>query len=446
MERRIDEQMKQGQSYLTGLQQQLGNQYGGTSNYYSGGFPQVGNIYGWGTTVPHYSQYGPIFSGNRTDVPVGGYSPSDSRYAGSQYTGQAVPRNVSPGANAAAYTGSFGPQQYAGAEQYFNSLFPGSTLSPQMLEAQREALARQGMEVLTNASGVSGKVRLPNGDIIDVIGGAGSGANQRQWLYGPGSPMVTGLGSPIDMSGGGGMGYGGMGPGGSVGLALGDYGDIQNAYRGLFGDMSGRYGGLMNQWGNFAQTGGFSPEDLSNIRSRAVSPIRSIYSTARQGLDRQRALQGGYSPGYGTALGRFSREQGQLTSDAATNAEAAIAEMVQRGKLAGLGGMTSTLGNMGGTLGGLLGGRTSMYGATPGLANMFGNQMLQSMQQQLGAAGLQNQLALGQLGAQANLGQIPGNFDSFINSMRGVGQAAGQIGGAIYPWLPQESSGSSFAV
>ena len=48
----------------------------------------------------------------------------------------------------------------------------------------------------------------------------------------------------------------------------------------------------------FAQTGGFSPEDLANIRARAVSPVRAVYANAQQNVNRQRALQGGYSPGF----------------------------------------------------------------------------------------------------------------------------------------------------
>ena len=99
---------------------------------------------------------------------------------------------------------------------------------------------------------------------------------------------------------------------------------------------------------NFAQTGGFSPTDLANIRSRAVSPVRAVYANAQQNVNRQRALQGGYSPGFGVLQSRMAREQGQQTSDAAIGAESNIAEMVQQGKLAGLQGMASTEGTTSG--------------------------------------------------------------------------------------------------
>jgi hypothetical protein len=93
---------------------------------------------------------------------------------------------------------------------------------------------------------------------------------------------------------------------------------------------------------DFAKTGGFSAGDLANIRARAVSPVRAAYARAQEGVNRQRALQGGYSPGFGVLQARMARQQGQSASDAATNAEASIAEMVQQGKLAGLQGMAGT--------------------------------------------------------------------------------------------------------
>jgi hypothetical protein len=93
---------------------------------------------------------------------------------------------------------------------------------------------------------------------------------------------------------------------------------------------------------DFAKTGGFSGGDLANIRARAVSPVRAVYQNAQQNVNRQRSLQGGYSPGFGVLQARMARQQGQGISDAATNAEASIAEMVQQGKLAGLQGMAGT--------------------------------------------------------------------------------------------------------
>jgi len=103
---------------------------------------------------------------------------------------------------------------------------------------------------------------------------------------------------------------------------------------------------------DFSKTGGFSAADLANIRARAISPVRAVYANAQQNVNRQRALQGGYSPGFNVLQSRMAREQGQGISDASTNAEASIAEMVQQGKLAGLQGMAGTEGRTGGSSGG----------------------------------------------------------------------------------------------
>lgn len=86
---------------------------------------------------------------------------------------------------------------------------------------------------------------------------------------------------------------------------------------------------------DFADTGGYSDSDVSNLRARAVAPIRSIYASAQRDLDRKRNLAGGYSPNYNAATAKMARESSNLISGASTNANAAIAEMVQRGKLAG---------------------------------------------------------------------------------------------------------------
>jgi hypothetical protein len=119
------------------------------------------------------------------------------------------------------------------------------------------------------------------------------------------------------------------------------------------GGSSSNYGSSTRSWDSgapisfsgfqdFAKTGGFSAADLANIRARAVSPVRAVYANAQQNVNRQRSLQGGYSPGFGVLQARMARQQGQGISDAATNAEAGIAEMVQQGKLAGLQGMAGT--------------------------------------------------------------------------------------------------------
>ena len=94
----------------------------------------------------------------------------------------------------------------------------------------------------------------------------------------------------------------------------------------------------LSRFRDFSETGGFSPDDIRNIRARGVSPIRSVYAQAQQNIDRQRALQGEYSPNYTAATAKLSRELAGQLSGASTNVEAMLAPLIQRGKLAGLQG------------------------------------------------------------------------------------------------------------
>lgn len=102
------------------------------------------------------------------------------------------------------------------------------------------------------------------------------------------------------------------------------------------------HGRIMSGYENFAKTGGMSPQDEANMRARSMSPIRSIYSGARRDVNRQSALQGGYSPNKTAALAKMAREQSQAGAEATTDVEAELGNMRRQGQLAGLGGMAQT--------------------------------------------------------------------------------------------------------
>lgn len=268
------------------------------------------------------------------------------------------------------------------------------------------------------------KIILPGGTMIDTIndvGGAGAswGTN---YTEGPSGYGFTGnSGAP-----------------GSVGGAQGDYSQIQGQY----GDLAKQYQGLLpqyqnvfNQYQDFANTGGFSPQDLANIRSRALSPIRSAYSSAKNDLERQKALQGGYAPNYGAASAKLAREQGYANADASTNVEGMLAQMKQQGRLAGLGGLYSGLSGMGSALGGVgntLEGMRGLYGTTPAFANMLGNQMDSAMGRGINLGQLQNNLAGTLISGQINKAQVPSTFSQIMNNIGSVGRT---VGGVIAPWL-----------
>lgn len=217
-----------------------------------------------------------------------------------------------------------------------------------------------------------------------------------------------------------------------------DYGNIMNRY-GSFLDSPGvtphfgAYGGYQN----FANTGGYSPEDVQNIRARGVAPMRAVYANAQQNLDRNRTLQG-YSPNYAAASSKMARELGYGLADAGTNVEAALADAIRQGKLAGLGGMTNIdsartsaeLANQSAKLQGMSG-MSNMYSATPGMANMFGNQMLDSSKNSLALQQLNNELAKMIMSGTLDLNQVPGNFQTAMGNIGSVVGLGGQIGGMI---------------
>lgn len=163
---------------------------------------------------------------------------------------------------------------------------------------------------------------------------------------------------------------------------------------------------------DLSETGGYSSQDIANLRARGISPIRSIYSSANREIDRNRALKGGFSPGYGAVKAKLAREQSDSIANQMTNVNAGIAERVAQNKI-GLAGTyanaaqaESALRNSYGAantdrvndaskfnimgplefgkynqagnsqIGDIIRGMTSLYGTTPALAALYGGQAM----------------------------------------------------------------------
>ena len=176
------------------------------------------------------------------------------------------------------------------------------------------------------------------------------------------------------------------------------------------------YKNIMGGYRNFAENGGFSPEDINAIRSRAMSPARSAATTAMNEISRQRALQGGYSPNATAALASLGRGVGQNMSDASLNTEAMIAQLLQSGKLAGLGGMTG------------------IYGASPGMASSFGNQVMN-------AIGTSGNFGNNTTANRIQIGSMPSGWDNFMKTMSGLGALAGGASNLFAPGASAAVSG-----
>jgi hypothetical protein len=229
--------------------------------------------------------------------------------------------------------------------------------------------------------------------------------------------------------------------------------DAFNPQTGTSGGTGGRsdsaIGKAIAGYSDFADTGGFSPQDIANIRARSIAPIRSMADQNTQEIQRQNAIRGtAYSPNTAAAIAKVARDANYAAGDTATNAEANIAQLKQQGRLYGLGGLSGTglsdqsnntqnrgldlsaINSSAGNTLGAISGQGSLYGATPGLINTFGNQVLNSGAQGLQLGGLQNQLASLILGGQVNKSQIPGDFQSILGN---IGSGLGLAGDLISP-------------
>jgi hypothetical protein len=240
------------------------------------------------------------------------------------------------------------------------------------------------------------------------------------------------------------------------------------AYQG-YGDLSrtGGYDFPNNEayqgYSEFGKTGGYSPNDIADLRARGVAPIRAAYANAQRDVSRQRALQGGYSPNATAVLAKMAREQGQSGSDALQNVNAGIIAGRNQGRLSGMAGMAgmdqSQIANRATGMAGMAGmdqsqaanriagmqgmsnidtqrlsadldasksnadlglraqqynqGNAldayktmgSLYGTTPGMANMFGDQLGNAIQNS-------GQQGTSYINAEGNAQQLPGKYEN----------------------------------
>lgn len=236
-----------------------------------------------------------------------------------------------------------------------------------------------------------------------------------------------------------------------MGRNLADYDSIMNNWQN-FNNQASQFNlnpgdranvdDAINRYKGFADTGGFSPKDIQDIRARAISPTRAVYANAQRDLSRANTLAGGNLANTTAGQAKLAREQSQAASDANVNANASIAQAIQQGKLAGIQGLGATslaeqnaqmqadqIRNQLGLAGNQ--GMASLYSATPGLASTFGNQVLNANNQQNELQQLQNQLGLGLINSQINKSQVPGDFQQGLGNIGGILGLGGQLGGML---------------
>lgn len=224
-----------------------------------------------------------------------------------------------------------------------------------------------------------------------------------------------------------------------------DYTGLQNGYNSLMQTPASHQNfGAYSGYQDFSKTGGYSPQDVSAIRARAIAPTRAVYTNAQDNIDRSRRLTGGYSPNYTAATAKLTRDLANSIGDQNTNVEAALADQIRQGKLAGLGGMTNidadrmqeNLGNRSAQLQ-AMGGATNLYGTAPGLQRAFANDMFQGNGNQLQLQGLDQNLANSVVNSTIGMSQVPGNFQSAMGNISSALGVGGQVAGMFMPGAGQ---------
>ena len=339
------------------------------------------------------------------------------------------------------------------------------------------ALKTQGSQMQNTQNQTAGRLQNTQGQMSGNYNQA-AGANLTTYddIMGKYNSLY---GDPYGNGGAGPAGAGGGGGGGYTSSTQGIYSDLANNGGGYGWDgmFRGAMGDAISGYGEFAQNGGFNDQAIQDLRARAIAPTRAVYQNAQNDLNRSRSLTGG-GANFAAAQSKLNRDLAYGIGDMNVNANAGIAEMQQKGRLAGLQGLSSTgaagqglstnidqLNFQGKALGlqgldtidarnaaaasaagsradasasdllrarmGILGGMQDMYTANPALLNVTGNQLLQADQNLLGGQQSQNQIGMGMINGTQNLNNIPGNFGQVMNNVKDVVGVGSQIAGGL---------------
>jgi hypothetical protein len=208
-------------------------------------------------------------------------------------------------------------------------------------------------------------------------------------------------------------------------------------------DMARARGG--GNYEEFAQTGGYSPEDIRRITSANDAITPSFFSSLSGMLNRQRTLSGG-NPGFTQQQIALSRQGARAAQDAHLQGQMALSDAVRQGRQWGTQGMSDSelnlqnligrqkLGAMEGALRGSMGigqleqgqqadalrGLQQLYQSQPGESRMYNDYIMNLL-------GMGSQDEGNALRLQA--GYNPNEGDFFSRFARYAGPAASMFGG-----------------
>lgn len=196
----------------------------------------------------------------------------------------------------------------------------------------------------------------------------------------------------------------------SVAGTEGDYADLMKRYRAMLdkgpdqqlGNLAAQYqnmantplqyqrgpdqGAAMANMGELAKTGGYSEQGINDLRARGVSPIRAVYANAMEGINRQKSLQGGYSPNYTAAMAKMTRDMSEGIANQTSNVNAGIAQNVAGNRLSAAPQYASAASNETGMMNDVAArSAANKMGALNSLSDIYGRQ---NQQQQQGLQGM----------------------------------------------------------
>lgn len=258
-------------------------------------------------------------------------------------------------------------------------------------------------------------------------------------------------------------------------IDTGRLGDVYGKYRGLAdtggyspedisgikGDVSGlremgRTGGIDSEsmgrfrgngvFDEFSKTGGLSAADRGNIKARALRPVSAMASNTRDELARRRSVQGGFSPGFDSSSRALQRDTARGIADTSLNANLGIMDRVNQGRQWGAEGASNSEGNLQ-TLrtGNQYRGLTGASDIQMGLNNsIFGNKM-SALGGARGSAGDIAGIEGQNIGYDfANRGIEGQNIDRNLDSKyRGVGGLGGMASGDMERYQRDLDRGNS---
>lgn len=217
--------------------------------------------------------------------------------------------------------------------------------------------------------------------------------------------------------------------------------DVYNRFLGDYNKLGPELDNLGGYYRQFAETGGIDPEDYgysrgkyqdfinskgltdenrnrirgggvydeaiganglrgkdwaADTRARATSGGSALYSGLRSELDRTKAIQGGYSPGYSAQINQMGRERSRALDDANLNAELDISNAITGDRQWGAQGMSA---------------------AEQALAGLESQNVLGGLS---GLSGLYGQRQQGRLAGMGGMGDIASSKVGLLNSLRGL--------------------------